>query len=42
MVMAISKFTLTMKAIGGALNPFGSAAASVADYLLDVTNKCVV
>ena len=33
--MAISKFKLTMAAIGGALNPFGSAAESIADYLLD-------
>ena len=39
--MAISKFKLAMKAIGGALNPFGSAAASVADYLLDVTNNAL-
>ena len=39
--MAISKFKLAMKAIGGALNPFGSAAASVADYLLDVTNNAI-
>ena len=39
--MAISKFKLAMKAIGGALNPFGSAAGSVADYLLDVLNNAL-
>lgn len=39
--MAISKFKLTMAAIGGALNPFGSAAESIADYLLDVSNNAL-